>query len=831
MSQEPRLLEQTLGSAPTKTFRARVLRLASWRIGVIVMFLTIWLSRMAGAQTRPQSPARTYALDIVGMVRDSATGAPVRGAVVTALDSSGALLARNITGERGTYRLASASASASAPSPARAATRVRVLRLGYRPATLLVPAGGDGRITLDVMLTAIPLLIQGMTVTTTADRMAKPAMSPRCPAESDRGAALELLEQVRAGLLSMVTAREANPARVVRLAYTRDLDPAGDAILRQDVRLDSAARAAAAFGASRSPAEFVRVGFRRTEGDDHTMFGPDAEVLLDDDFAAGYCFRLASSPARPGEVGLGFAPATRQRNRIDIDGTLWVDSAARRLVDIEFRYLGLDRIATDLGAGGRISFREMPSGVSFIDRWLLRLVGGRETVSRNRADGSGSVRTFSLIEVGGELARASWPTGERWVAPLATVQLQIVDDSGAPVAGVSTGLLGTDYGGVSDGMGRVTIQNVLPGPYSVFVENERLAPIGVTLPTALHFTARRSSTLVRRLTLPRAETFVATSCGQEHASDTPVSDMPAMLVARAITAPGDSLAVLRWRLRRLDAGGWRTLADVREAGATGLFQRCHGLAAGETVELEVTRAGQTPERVRTRLARGLTVVPVPITSRADVADAKQRVSLTGVVRDSSSGRAVPDIRVAVAGTLRETMTDSAGRFLLAGLLPGDLALDIGSEWLDSIGAVKRVRVSLPQRDDAFVVHAPSVAELAVAACGAGDFFGVIVGRVRLSDGTTRDAPPGFTLVAEWATLATDTNPSTASTGVQSQRTSTMDGGTFKLCGVPLDTPLRLRAEPSGAGEWSVPTAEVYVRTARRFARLDLTLTRRPRNPP
>ena len=77
-----------------------------------------------------------------------------------------------------------------------------------------------------------------------------------------------------------------------------------------------------------------------------------------------YCFHIADSdPARPNQIGLGFVSGTRRSNRIDIEGTLWVDTVARALHDIDFRYVGLSRRVEAVGSGGRISFREMPNGV------------------------------------------------------------------------------------------------------------------------------------------------------------------------------------------------------------------------------------------------------------------------------------------------------------------------------------------------------------------------------------------------------------------------------------------------------------------------------------
>ena len=78
----------------------------------------------------PIAPMHAQAGDLRGAVSDSASGAPIAGAVVLLLDAAGATIGRTITGARGTYRL-------SRPD---AAELVRTVRLGFRPATERLPS-------------------------------------------------------------------------------------------------------------------------------------------------------------------------------------------------------------------------------------------------------------------------------------------------------------------------------------------------------------------------------------------------------------------------------------------------------------------------------------------------------------------------------------------------------------------------------------------------------------------------------------------------------------------------------------------------------------------
>lgn len=67
-------------------------------------------------------------------MRDSVSGLPIAGAVVSALDSANHGLARTLTDARGSYTL----------SRSRAAVDIKVLRIGYEPRTIaLAAATGD----------------------------------------------------------------------------------------------------------------------------------------------------------------------------------------------------------------------------------------------------------------------------------------------------------------------------------------------------------------------------------------------------------------------------------------------------------------------------------------------------------------------------------------------------------------------------------------------------------------------------------------------------------------------------------------------------------------
>lgn len=553
--------------------------------------LALALGMIAGARTLDAQVVR-------GVIRDSVTGAPVPGAIVILLDSAGRGMTRNLSNERGLYgarRLAQARG-------------VRVIRLGFRPRELPLPAAG-GDVQLDVIVQSIPMLLATRTI----------EAGRHCPRRSDRAAALALLEQARAGLLATIVARSEQPARMTRLVYRRTLDAASNQPTRQTVRLDSTVEADVSFGAVQGAGAFVRQGFMRDSAGSQVFLAPDAETLLDDDFASGYCFHvMPADRARPNEVGLGFRPGGGRRPPIEIEGALWVDTVARALDDIEFRYVGLDERVAALRPGGRVAFRDMGNGTALVDSWSLRLVGAHvdsnaHASSSQRLIGPAS-RSYVLVaqESGGELARAVWPGGHAWDATLGTLHARAVRSDGAPAAGAVIGLDDTDYRATADSTGLVVIPQLVPGPYRAVVLAPQLAPLGVALYTTTAFTAARGGVVDGTIVVPTPEDFVAARCVADRRFAPSES---VWLVGRVLRRDGTPVAGVGISFAEVDGLTERVLPWTYQTGTDGLFQLCVGLRAGMNVRVRATRSKGVAVDVAVRLDSALTVVPVGWTDR------------------------------------------------------------------------------------------------------------------------------------------------------------------------------------------------------------------------
>jgi hypothetical protein len=477
-----------------------------------------------------------------GTVRDSASRAPIAGAVLVFLDSSGNSIGRNITNEQGRFTIALHPAM----------RRLQVLRIGFRPRTVGVPQSVNEE--LEIVMPLIPRLLDIVSVVD----------QPNCPRRPDRPAAFALWEQARAALLAAVVAREANPAEVLRLHFARRLDR-DERISEQIVKIDSLSTTRP-FVASRSAAEFVEQGFAFDSARSTWYHGPSDETLLDDAFARGYCFQVAAPEReRATQIGIGFAAAKRERGRVDIEGVVWIDTASRALTDIVFRYVGITPAAQRVRPGGRISFRTMENGTVMIDRWFLRTPIVAATAVNLRAMRAVPIGTVDIGETGGEVARARWPDGREWRASLGTLRGTVVGNGGPDT---ELRLIDTDYRAIADSTGAFEISNLVPGPYTIAVVDPTLAAADLLLLTYDKFTAARDSTIRLVVEVPTAYDYAATMCSSDVGSAG-----NSIVVLRVLKADGSSAAGANVEVRAIADGNMRRLAEG-QTNQTGLFHLC-----------------------------------------------------------------------------------------------------------------------------------------------------------------------------------------------------------------------------------------------------------------
>jgi hypothetical protein len=387
-----------------------------------VVFMHTWTVRMPslsrsatrlGALALLLPVAAVSAQRVTGVV-SAPNGAPIMGAVVSMMDSSGRSLTRTLADTSGKFGVAWQ----------QNATRLRVVRIGFRPFEFLLTGTPRDTVIRAAMEAVAPMLA---TVRVRSDAT--------CPDTPDRKAALALWEQARAALLAAVVAREAKPARMSNLIFERRLDPKS-----RRTRVVSARYATGSsrrpFLSARSAEALARDGYRLQQGSDEVYFAPDADVLLDEGFAATHCFGVQhGDDAHRGLVGLTFEPRSRGGRQaiVDVRGVLWLDPQRQAITRIEFRFTGVHEEAARAGAGGFLRFQSMENGVAFISEWSMFLPylkpGQRPRDPPFVAE---------IGETGGLVLDAQWPDSKPWSAGIRPVRGRVTERSvsGAPLPGV-----------------------------------------------------------------------------------------------------------------------------------------------------------------------------------------------------------------------------------------------------------------------------------------------------------------------------------------------------------------------------------------------------------
>jgi hypothetical protein len=529
---------------------------------------------------------------IHGIVRERAAGIPVPGATVQLLDSTGGTLNRAVTNERGEYRIAR--------SPR--VRQVRVVRMGFRPTVVAAPDAYDAR--LELRLTHLPTLLDAVA---TLDQ-------PACPRRGDRPAAFALWEGARHALLAVVAARETDPPRVLRLDYHRVVGESRPGMISQLVHGEWA-RASRPYGSARSAADFVRDGFRDEASTQHTWFAPDADVLLEEDFALSYCLSLApADSAHRGQAGLLFEPSSRARAGIRIRGTLWVDTVARQLATFEFSYLDLPGEQAALEPGGLVSFRTLPNGIPVIDRWHVRVPTSRRPSSRTRfvvehgqarLASSDTGQRLEAHELGGELAHAKWPDSTEWRAQLATIRGRLLS-GGVPLSNQDVWLLGTDYSGRTDSAGRFELTDVVPGRYAFSIPDSQLNALGLERTLAQHVVVARGESVDVDVDYPTVAAFIMAKCANRRGDtvtallagrvfDSAGQPVPAQIHVRMSPSAGRDFSsdVLWPQIYEARAGVPALFNEVYEGetGVDGLFYLCK-LPPNRTFTVHAEHAGE-----------------------------------------------------------------------------------------------------------------------------------------------------------------------------------------------------------------------------------------------
>ncbi|MDB4888966.1 MAG: hypothetical protein JWL61_821 [Gemmatimonadetes bacterium] len=540
------------------------------------------------------SPRRTLVLALVclvfsatpalaqrvsGTVRDSIADTPIGGAVVWLSDSAGAPIARSIGDATGAFSVLRA----------RAATRLHVVRIGYRPLDVPVPAGDTAVI---LRLEAIPTFLSA--VSASDNRL--------CPGDKNSVKGFELWEQARAALLASVVARETHPPRVRLISFTRTRDPIFARVKTEESSMKEML-VQQSYVAARPAWAFAYQGYMREEGaGDRVYYAPDNETLLDPSFAGTHCLQMARNDRRhPDQVGIAFEPVDdpARDTLVDVSGVLWLDRKTPALRSLEFRYTNLEPDARE--SGGEIFFRVMPNGASMIERWMIHTT--LLAVDFNSRDNGPSraplprylrrnTRNIGTREVGGEVASVQWRDGVQWHGALPRITGVLTDSAGMPVAGARVWMVKTRDTVTTDTSGRFELPYVLPGVYAVLAADSTLAASGLSRTSHYWvYLDRDRGADIKLFFHPRAVILQQLCAGQFYSPGTGV------VIGQVLGIGGTPLANARidvWR--RIQSGNVELFRQEEggAAGADGRFVIC-GTPLDQQLRIRATDTRESSE--------------------------------------------------------------------------------------------------------------------------------------------------------------------------------------------------------------------------------------------
>ena len=418
----------------------------------------------------------------------------------------------------------------------------------------------------------------------------------RCGRRTEEGTLGAILWEEISKALTASVITEADTAALVAQRFRRELKHDGT-ITKQWTEYAGLHRGR--FYATFAPEVLIKNGFVLLARADSVIYAaPDAELLLSEQFVATHCF--AAAQGEDGLVGLRFEPEG-PRGVADVRGVLWVQRETSQLKFLEYTYTGLPKELANLGLGGRVEYRRLPTGAWIVSEWHLRtprLQGieyERTTRAPVRFPGRGDVRVAApptrivgLIELGG---RFGLPAGLAATFDQAIVVGRIVDSStGGGVQDAAVRLEGGKDSTFSDPDGRFMLILTAHGEQELVARHPKLALPGVVarVPVILSLGDTSRATF----TVPSARTLARPACGARKdragvvgmvlgASGAPASGVD--VVAEWKTPSGGT----RQRKDRTAKDGLYALCDIPPDERVTVGYLSNGKpVAGESLELE-----------------------------------------------------------------------------------------------------------------------------------------------------------------------------------------------------------------------------------------------------
>jgi|GEM_PF-173277 len=578
-------------------------------------------------------PHPTHGQTVQGQLLESEAGSAVEGALVLLLDEAGTEQDGYLTNDAGRFLL-------KAPRPGR--YTIRAERIGLETVTSETIQLSSGQVFgIQLQMSLAPILMEELRVE--GDR--------RCVVRPEEGMALaSLWEEARKALVVQEwTAREEiYPFQILR--YTRNLDVSGKKVeseTRQQLKTVMAQTAIR----SRPAANLMTEGFVQPlgeEGDRFEYFGPDASVLLSDEFLATHCLRLAYGEDPAPGLGISFEPV-RTGGVPDIKGTLWLDPETTYLKFLEYEYTWAPLVEAQGLARGRVDFENLPNGAWIVRNWWIRTPVLE--VDWEKRSGQRS-QVLGYIEEGEEITRITSPEEGDALGPRGTLEGTVWDSTGqAPLAEAEVYLSGTQHAAVTDSSGRYQMDDVREGVFTAAFTHPRLDSLEV-YPPGVEVSIMAGEVAQANLVLPPMGSLLEWLCRDvEREEGTPAVVGTVLDAGTGNPQPGATVSLV-WIDYRVEGSGdisGDRMSIETSANAQGRYRAC-GISPGAlvTVQAAFSESKGASEEV---------VVPFETISRVDLtlrSDASAKVVPPAIT--CSQGQSFPG-QGAVSGRILEATTE------------------------------------------------------------------------------------------------------------------------------------------------------------------------------
>ncbi len=405
-----------------------------------------------------------FSQTISGTLVDEITGSPISGGFVILLGNSSLQHTRTLTDPRGRFTL-------EAPGAGRYRLRSAVIGVKSKISEP-IDVAVDETVEFTFVIPAISITLPTLVIR--GDKACRTRREASI-------AALTLWEEAQKALDAVAWTEEQGTLRHRLVQYQRLLDP--HSLRSQDSLRWSQSGMYRASPFRTLPAdELAAAGFiKQTGKHEYYYYGPDATVLLSNEFANLHCFSVQRhEDARL--IGLAFKPI-RGRKVPDIEGVLWLDQESARLQYLEYRYTGVPRGTQSEHVGGRVEFERLPDGPWMVRKWWIRMpvIGVRQT---KFSDLTSEPYLAAVKEMGGWVSEIHALDGTLLQRGLATSLIgKVVDmETAEPLAGVTVILLGTGYRARTDSSGRFFLHGLAEDTYEISFPREFLDSLGFVPP-------------------------------------------------------------------------------------------------------------------------------------------------------------------------------------------------------------------------------------------------------------------------------------------------------------------------------------------------------------